>query len=154
MAYAKHDWQCGEHITASKLNHIEKGIEDIDTKGITKEVIKLGTFSVITSTQIGESWYAVSAGGAFDSNESNVPKTLTELIGDRTIVGFSCEGANASPRKIGGYGDLLVAHGTADSVSLERVPREDYDASSGGLLIGMFGDNPTSVDVYAICISI
>lgn len=28
MAYTKHNWECGESITADKLNHMEDGISD------------------------------------------------------------------------------------------------------------------------------
>ena len=28
MSYEKHNWQCGETITADKMNHIEDGIEE------------------------------------------------------------------------------------------------------------------------------
>lgn len=33
MAYEKQTWECGETITAEKLNHIEDGIESASSGG-------------------------------------------------------------------------------------------------------------------------
>lgn len=34
MAYERHEWQCGESITAEKLNHMEEGIADAGSGGV------------------------------------------------------------------------------------------------------------------------
>ena len=36
MAYEKQTWQCGETITADKLNHMEDGIEECCSGGAVR----------------------------------------------------------------------------------------------------------------------
>lgn len=33
MSYEKQTWECGETITADKLNHMEEGIENASSSG-------------------------------------------------------------------------------------------------------------------------
>lgn len=54
MAYEKHEWQCGETITADKLNHIEDGIAEASGGGTagyecTEERVTLAEESVTTA---------------------------------------------------------------------------------------------------------
>lgn len=39
MAYTKQNWECGDLITADKMNHIEEGIEDASSGGGTEPLI-------------------------------------------------------------------------------------------------------------------
>lgn len=38
MAYTKQNWECGDLITADKMNHIEDGIEDASSGGGTTKL--------------------------------------------------------------------------------------------------------------------
>ena len=39
MAYTKQNWECGDLITADKMNHIEDGIEDASSGGSEQIVV-------------------------------------------------------------------------------------------------------------------
>lgn len=74
MAYEKQTWECGETITAEKLNHIEDGIESASSGGGTAPLIiradhledcpegYTGNGVMVMNVTYQQAWDAVNAG--------------------------------------------------------------------------------------------
>lgn len=52
MAYEKQTWECGESITAEKLNHMEQGIEDASNSGGGTDDLFLIRFTDISALTV------------------------------------------------------------------------------------------------------
>lgn len=89
MAYEKHTWECGEEITAQKLNHMEEGIANAGGGGCDcgfecTEATTLLTEETVTTTKMGESSPSASAllsySTPIDADEIKLTLNGTEYV--------------------------------------------------------------------------
>lgn len=91
MAYEKQTWTTGEVITQEKLNHMEDGIANA---GGDVEYIKIGSTG---SFSIPSGQWANNTSVSFTDY-----KNLSQLIGDKTIIGFFAVLSKQSPMSLVG----------------------------------------------------
>lgn len=60
MAYTRQDWQCGDVITAEKLNHIESGIEACETLRV--QLTDDGNGGLVADKTVADIWGSWSSG--------------------------------------------------------------------------------------------
>ena len=62
MAYTKQTWECGDLITADKMNHIEDGIEEASSGGGTEPLVvgvNVTTEGTTTTYTLDKTWQQI-----------------------------------------------------------------------------------------------
>ena len=85
MAYTKHEWECGETITAEKLNNLEGGVEE------ALECCDSNDNILIVTETLQESDAKSSGAKAIETNVYILNKTWQEIydaltVGKRVVV--------------------------------------------------------------------
>lgn len=157
MAYEKQVWECGDVVTAEKLNHIEEGIESAsESGGGTVEVIKI-------AENINGGSSSTSAPYLFTGGKMNLSPTIGESVGDKQIIGFVLVASYTDKQSKSRTAESSLANVTArngdDSFGegLEVISNQSSDSVRNATTIdvcGMFTSyvTPSTVDIYAICI--
>ncbi len=152
MSYTPTEWKTGDTIFAEKLNNMEDGIVAGQNN---VEFVKI--FSNAAQFAQGNS-PMVTSGGAFTDQ-----KSLSELIGEKTIIGLTSVfhydpngGAPGTPDKY-----TLAAYPVDTQLSFPLWEQKDHltNTSSGFSVYWGYLFNPATeinyygvLDVYAICI--
>ena len=117
-------------------------------ESVEVEKIKLGTFSGGGGAIASSNIYSFAGGGLLENS-----KTLEELVGNKTIIGIEFEVPNPDTGREAFIGEAYAGNSSAVYTSLPRLERNLYNEVISLSVYGFaFGENKSSVSVYAICI--
>lgn len=155
MAYERTNWTCETSITPERMNNIEDGIEEAlecCNGGNSAEVIKIAECSC-TSTEL----HAYALYKCYGNGQTVGGRTLGDIIGDKTIVGFTASLPTYDSHRQAPIALDVMSNTSVDDSSLIINQDNTNYRNSTTIYYNALANSPCAVDngiahIYAICI--